>query len=521
MQKEKNQLQADIAAAVGALERTTRGFLSAQRARLLARHEGVEREMRRQRARRRAAVRRQRRLFLRMQNAAAPAGFTSLGADFTVTLLLGLHRFDTTLGVLRTRYPRSRLEILFSGRHLVGMLQRTHGYFFDRPCTSAAARGTMLEILSQRDDRDRDDDDDDDDDPEAPATGPDAHLWDYFCAPLTGREHLDYHLIDVEACVEIPSKAGEEDRDQPLPRVEMVVAAPPSAAAAARRTESNNGGHHELIAFAEDIAARSDAIFNSVAVRFSENLAYLERREAAICRENARLDGIEQHFARAEEAWRIECETHREFRTHLETAIVVNMGESGTQYLTTTHTLTTVQGSKLADMCGWARKTALREKTERRWNVETVSFPLESPIAVRSFKQMIDHLRLSWPSAPPMPAGQQARIDLWRAAARFGILTEAWMSWLEDLTSEEQWQLHYEDLTFGNSLMGTLDQTTLKKPLQGVILGGDGTATAATAATAAATAAVATKEDSARGGQKNGSQRTQIKAEQSRINIRK
>ena len=43
---------------------------------------------------------------------------------------------------------------------------------------------------------------------------------------------------------------------------------------------------------------------------------------------------------------------------------------------------------------------------------------------------------------------------------------EAWMSWLEGLTSEEQWQLHYEDLTLGNSLMSTLDKTPLKKPLE-------------------------------------------------------
>ena len=443
-------MQAEITASVGVLEQVTMGFLEAQRARLRARHEGVEREMRRQRARRRAAIKRQRALFLKMSNAAAPSGFTQLPPDFEVTLLLGLERFDTTLGMLRTSYPNSRLEILFSGRHLVGCLQRTNGYFFDRPCTNG--RSTMLEILAR-------------DASAKPSTGPDSHLWDYFCAPLTSRKHLDYQLIDVEARVEIPSKAGEEDRHRPLPRVEMVVAEP--AASATQSDGAKDDGHCNLVSFAEDIAARADAIFNSVAVRFSENLAYLERREAAIRRENTRLDGIEKHFTQAEEAWRIECEVHQEFRTHLGTAIIVNMGESGTQFLTTTHTLTTVQGSKLADMCGWARKTALREKTERRWNVETVTLPLESPTAVRSFKQMIDHLRLSWPSAPPMPDQQQARVDLWRAAARFGILTEAWMSWLEDLTSEEQWQLHYEDLTFGNSLMGTLDQTTLKKPLPG------------------------------------------------------
>ena len=307
-----------------------------------------------------------------------------------------------------------------------------------------------------------------------PPSGPDAHLWDYFCSPLTSREHLDFHLIDVEAALPVPSKSNEQDRMRPLPRVEMIVTEPTSEPSG--RGHPHDGGdlvsgerkqaQGELVAFAQDIAARSDAIFNIVAVRFSENLAYLERREAAVRQETARLEKIEGHLTLAEKAWEIECETHREFRTHLETAIVVNMGESGTQYLTTTHTLTTVRGSKLADMCGWARKTALRENTERRWNVETVYFPLESPVAIRSFKQMIDHLRLSWPSAPPIPTTQQERIDLWRAAARFGVLTEAWMSWLEGLTSEEQWQLHYEDLTFGNSLMSTLDKTPLKKPLE-------------------------------------------------------
>lgn len=59
-------------------------------------------------------------------------------------------------------------------------------------------------------------------------------------------------------------------------------------------------GQSELINFAEEIASRADAIFNSVAVRFSENLAYLERREAAVKEENDRIEKIEHHFSKAE-----------------------------------------------------------------------------------------------------------------------------------------------------------------------------------------------------------------------------
>ena len=154
-----------------------------------------------------------------------------------------------------------------------------------------------------------------------PPSGPDAHLWDYFCSPLTSREHLDFHLIDVEAAIPVPSKSNEQDRMRPLPRVEMIVTEPTSERSG--RGHPHDGGdlvigerkqaQGELVAFAQDIAARSDAIFNIVAVRFSENLAYLERREAAV-RKNCDWKRLGATCS-GRKGMEIECETHREFRT--------------------------------------------------------------------------------------------------------------------------------------------------------------------------------------------------------------
>lgn len=50
--------------------------------------------------------------------------------------------------------------------------------------------------------------------------------------------------------------------------------------------------------------------------------------------------------------------------------------------------------------------------------------------------------------APTMPDNKIDRKRLWAAAARFGILTSFWSKWFNKIEPEEQWNLHYSDLTF-------------------------------------------------------------------------
>ena len=44
-----------------------------------------------------------------------------------------------------------------------------------------------------------------------------------------------------------------------------------------------------------------------------------------------------------------------------------------------------------------------------------------------------------------------------RAAAKFGILTKHWSKWFDAISSEEQWELHYSDMTFEKHDMPTED----------------------------------------------------------------
>lgn len=414
-----------INAAIEALKADTLPFLDVQRQRLKQRHLNVEQAAQQLKSRRRSAIALQRKLFLDMKNKAAPSVFLTIKSDFTVNLLAGIQIHTSSMGYLQHDLETtSRLGIVFSGRHLLGEAYRTHAWFFDRP------NSEMKKCLT------------------SPTEAADQYLGRALC----GQEHLTCHLIDVQDNIAIPSKVSATDYESGIPGLEVTVA-------------KGSNIDVDLIHLAETIACRADAVLNTISTRFSANLNYLKRREVAVVQETERMNQIERHLHQADENWALEQKIANEYRRWSECAILVNMGteqdrlQHGTieQVLTTTDLLLRVSNSELTKMIEKSRKEALYEETPRRWGIETISIPVTSPESVWAFRRCLLYLQLEWPKAPTMPKKKIERKRLWKAAAKFGILTKHWSKWFDAISSEEQWELHYSDMTFEKHDMPTED----------------------------------------------------------------
>jgi hypothetical protein len=414
-------IEAEIDAAINQLRADTMPFLETQRQRLRARHEEVERAAVKLQERRKSAINLQRKIYLDMKSKQSTSVYLELKDVFEVTLWSGLTPFTTTMGYLRKDLcTTSRMGIIFSGRHLLGELGRTHAWFFDRP------REEMERVMT------------------SPLNAADEYLGKTLC----GNEHLTCHELDIEDQVRIPSQSNDCDFESVIPKIEITIA------------EGSNC-HVDLINLAESISARADAVLNCISVRFAANVNYLSRRERAVEIESARVSKIEKHLAQADINWKLELEIAREYRRWSECAILVNLGteqdrlQRGVieQVLTTTDVLLLVNQSELSKMVEKAREVSLFEETHRRWGIETITLPISTPKTIWSFRACLRYLHLEFPRAPTMPDNKSDRKSLWDAAARFGILTKQWSNWFYHLKPDEMWNLHYGDLTFDQSSM--------------------------------------------------------------------
>lgn len=347
-----------INAAIDQLRADTQPFLDVQKQRLRDRHAAVEQSARHLQQRRQSCIALQRKLYLDQKNKSAPTVFLKMSDAFEINLLAGIESHTTTLGYLRHDLPTtSRLGIIFSGRHLLGETGRTHAWFFDRP--SSEMKNCLKSPL---------------------------HI-NFLSQDLCGNEHLTYQTIDVEDHIPIPAKTNEDDFESGIPGLEITIA-------------QGSNIHMDLIDLAETIAARADAILNTISTRWSANLNYLIRREQAVLAETKRVQAIEQHLERAETNWVLELKIANEYRRWSECVILVNMGTEQDrlqQVLTTTDLLLCVPGSELSRMIEEARQIALYEETSRRWGLETITIPISSPQAVWSFRRCILYLHLEWP----------------------------------------------------------------------------------------------------------------------------
>jgi hypothetical protein len=405
-----------IEASIQQLQADCFPFLDVQRERLKERHLEVERQCELLKHRRKAAINLQRRLYLEMKNKAAPSVFLNIKDDFEIHILAGIQKHTTTIGFLRKDLcTTSVLGIIFSGRHLLGETGRTHAWFFDRPSPE------MKRCL------------------ESPSLAENEYLGKQLC----GMEHLTFHTLDVKDEIIIPSETNDQDYESGIPGLEITVA-------------KGSNIDIDLINLAETICARADAILNTISTRYSANLKYLQRRERAVIDETKRVNKIEKHLRQAADNWKLELQIAAKYRRWSESAILVNMGtlqdrlQRGVieQVLTTTDTLLLVAGSALSKMIEKSRAEALHEETARRWGIETISIPISSPESVWSFRRCLLYLHLEWPKAPEMPKHKTDRKRLWKAAANFGIITRNWSKWFNYIEPDEQWDLHYSDLTF-------------------------------------------------------------------------
>ena len=414
-------IEAEINAAIDQLRADTMPFLDVQRQRLKARHLAVETSAKKLQQQRQHLIKLQRKIYLDQQNRSCPSVYHDIKDGFDITLWSGIHEFKTTMGYVRSDLSTtSRLGIVFSGRHLLGELGRTHAYFFDRP------KEEMEQCM------------------ESPITASATYLG----KTLFGNEHLTFHKLDIEDVVVIPHKTNESDFHSSIPKIEI------------NASEGSNCDI-DIINLAEAIAARADAVLNCISVRFSANVNYLKRRELAIEQETARVMVIEKHIIQAEINWNLEKEIANEYRRWSSCAILVYLGteqdrlQRGVieQVLTTTDLLLRVPESSLAKMVNEAREHALFEETHRRWGIETITLPISTPKTIWSFRECLRYLQLEYPKAPTMPTTKRDRKELWHAAGRFGILTKQWSNWFYNLKPDEMWELHYGDLTFDKSEM--------------------------------------------------------------------
>ena len=416
-------IETEIEAAINQLRADTMPFLDVQRQRLLSRHKAVERQSKELHSRRRQAINIQRKLYLDQQNKGAPSVYHHIKNNFELNIWSGINSFKTTMGYVRNDMPTtSRIGIIFSGRHLLGELGRTNAWFFNRPHIE------MEKCLQS----------------------PECAVDQYLGKKLCGDEHLTFQTIDVEDVVIIPSQANENDFNSGIPAIEISMA-----------EDNAETIDPDLINLADTIAARANAVLNCISVRFAANLNYLKRRERAVEEETLRVSQIEKHFEQAEINWKLEKNIAQEYRRWSECAILVNLGteqdrlQRGVieQVLTTTDLLLRVPESALAKMVVKARQHASYEETHKRWGIETISLPISTPKTIWSFRTCLLYLHLEYPKEPTMPTSQIDRKELWKAAARFGILTKAWSNWFYHLEPAEMWELHYGDLTFGESKM--------------------------------------------------------------------
>ena len=424
---------------IGGLQKKLLSFLDKQREMLAARHEKVEALSTALMSRRAKCVLRQRELFQDMESRKALEGFINLPGDTKIKLLIGAHHFEVTLQYLRSLPRGCRLEVLFSGRHMIDTLGRSGAYFFDRHFQHF--RKEVLDrdfVQRMRIQKSRGE------------NTSSFHEYLFFATELpnhTGVAHLGkFAAINILGdAISIPCSAGTCDFMVPLPDI--------SISNLGSRPEDDNSPlclesdeRETLERFAAIVASHTNDIYRAVSSRWSANISFLKRRERAVLREQHRLESIEEILDGAEASWAAEVNAYHTFRQGQATSLLVHLGNTGEKILSTSILLVDkIKNSKLQKRISKGREYGQNQELPRRWNVECIKIPVSN---VRTFVLVMQYLRTQFPLCPDMPDTPEKRKELWESAKALGVLTRAWLKWFDVLHASEQWNLYYEELTF-------------------------------------------------------------------------